>query len=107
MSEDPSFDYDPEDFNEDSQEGPDPRTVAFLDQESEQFNESGEKFAETFGFEHYCTCAQDYTEGRLVETTHCFGRLCQDALEACKEMKEERDMLLDVLRAALDRHDRR
>src|SRR5688572_16413675 len=80
---------------------PDPGVVAFLDQETEQFNDDAEQFAKIFGFEHLCTCAQDYTEGRMTETTECFGRLCLDALGACKRLKEERDMLVKVLTVAV------
>lgn len=98
MSDSPDYwDYDPED-----DEGPDPATVAFLDQETEEFNSDAAKFVATFGFEHHCTCAQDYTEGRLAETTHCFGSLCLDALEACKRLKEENELLLEVFRKVLN-----
>ena len=103
MSDEPSFDYDPDESEE--QEGPDPALVAFLDQETEQFNNSTDSFEHIFGFAHHCTCAQDYTEGRLAETTHCFGRLCQDAMDACKKLKEENDFLIGLVRGALNGKD--
>ena len=94
-----------EDGDDDLDEGPDPAMVAFLDQEGEQFNNSAAQFAQTFGFEHKCTCAQDYTNGKLAETTHCFGRLCQDAMNACKELKKERDMLFALIQSGLQEKD--
>ena len=95
------FDFDPED-----EEGPDPGIVAFLDQESAEFNGRGDLFAKTFGFEHHCTCAQDYAEGNLTETTDCFGQLCEDAMTACARLKQENDFLTGLIREAIkEAHD--
>lgn len=94
------------DFDPDEEEGPDPGLVAFLDQEQEQFNNRGSDFAQTFGFEHQCTCAQDYSEGNVKETTDCFGRLCEDAMTACARLKQENNFLTGLIRTAIkEAHD--
>lgn len=93
----PDFDWD-EDEKEDEI---DPGTVAFLDQEQEQFNNRKDAFEQTFGFEHRCTCAKDYSEGNLTETTECFGRLCEDAMSACARLKQQNDFLTGLIREAI------
>lgn len=94
MSDEPLFDQPEEDR-------PDPADVAFMDQESAAFNSDAKEFKAEFGFVHECTCAEDYAKGDFVETTHCFGRLCQEALDACRDLKEERDYLLKLVGKAL------
>lgn len=87
---------------EDDDERLDPAFVAFVDQESEEFNAKGDEFEATFGFSHYCTCAKDYTDGNVAETTACFGKLCEDAMITCKQLKKERDALLILLGEKVD-----
>jgi hypothetical protein len=94
MTDEPLFDLPEEDR-------PDPSDVAFMDQESASFNADAREFKAEFGFSHTCTCADDYAKGNLAETTHCFGRLCQEALDACRDLKEERDYLLKLVQKAL------
>lgn len=91
------FDFDPDEEDE----GVDPGLVAFLDQESAEFNGRKDAFAQTFGFEHHCTCAQDYAEGNTTETPDCFGRLCEDAMTACARLKQENDFLTGLIREAI------
>ena len=93
------------DWDDGNDKEPDPATVAFLDQETEAFNNESDQFESIFGFKHFCECASDYSSGNLVEVTECFGKLCMEALEACREIKRQRDIALALLEELAKEHD--
>jgi hypothetical protein len=95
----PDVPWEPNDEDETRSE-PDPGTVAFLDQETESFNDDAELFEKTFGFKHHCTCAQDYSSGDVVEVTRCFAQLTEDAMTACRRLKNHLDLALALLQEA-------
>ena len=94
-----------EDAAEDSDETTDetdPGVVAFLDQQSAEFNDRAEhEFADRYGFVHKCKCDQDYTEGNLVEVTECYANMTLEALDACATLYAENKLLRGLIQNAV------
>jgi hypothetical protein len=83
-------------------EEPDPSTVAFMDQQSAEFNAKAEhEFADRYGFVHKCRCDQDYTEGKLVEVTECYANMTLEALDTCARLHKEVQMLTGIIAKAV------
>jgi hypothetical protein len=83
-------------------EEPDPSTVAFMDQQSAEFNAKAEhEFADHYGFIHKCRCDQDYTEGKLVEVTECYANMTLEALDTCARLHKEVQMLTGIIAKAV------
>lgn len=76
---------------------PDPAMVAHLDQEQAAFEEMADEFLETFGFYHKCSCAEDYSAGRMVEVTECFAEMVGEALETCLRQTAEIKLMNSML----------
>jgi len=90
-----------DDDGEDTPEA-DPGTVAFLDQQSAEFNARAEhEFASKFGFVHKCRCDLDYAQGKMIEVTECYAGLVDEALEACATLKAENTLLKNLIKAAI------
>lgn len=101
MAEDINYlDFEPEDENEKPE--PDPATVAFLDQEEQAFADDREQFKRVYGFDHACTCAQDYSAGKLGQVTECFLGLASDALDACAGLNYENKVLKAMLQEMIN-----
>lgn len=105
MSDDNVYDLfgEPEDETGDEPtEEVDPGTVAFLDQQSAEFNERAEhEFADRYGFVHKCKCDQDYSSGNLVQVTECYANMTVEALEACASLHAENKLLRTLIQKAL------
>lgn len=61
-----------------------PEEMAFLEQESARVNAAQEKWYETYGFRHECSCAQDIAEGNTEVAPACWVGMAQDALHQCE-----------------------
>lgn len=46
-------------------------------------------FADMYGFEHNCRCAEDWAMGAVGTVSECYTKMTNDALEACMRMKGE------------------
>lgn len=80
----------------------DPSVVAFLDQQSAEFNERAEhEFADRYGFVHKCKCDSDYTDGNLVEVTECYANMTLEALDACATLYAENKLLRSLIKTAV------
>lgn len=93
------LDFEPED---EEKPEPDPATVAFLDQEEQAWADDREQFKRVYGFDHACTCAQDYSSGKLGQVTECFLGLASDALDACAGLNYENKVLKAMLKEMID-----
>lgn len=81
---------------------PDPASVAFMDQQSAEFNaKAAHEFADRYGFVHKCRCDQDFTEGKMVEVTECYANMTLQALDACAALYAENKLLTAILSKAV------
>lgn len=103
MSEDNLYEGAFGDANEDDEGSFDDEAglVAYMDQQSAEFNAMEHEFADRYGFVHKCRCDQDYTEGNMVEVTECYARMTTDALEACATLHAENKLLRGLIKNAI------
>lgn len=87
----------PEDVSAEGMDEPDPALVARLDQEEAAFAAEREKWLKVYGFDHDCTCGQDYASGKTTEVTYCFMRLTNQALRRSAEATQEVNALSNML----------
>lgn len=78
---------------------PDAGTIAFLDQEEAEWEQGREEFKRFYGFDHDCTCSQDYSSGKTGTVTQCFMKLTSQALAASAQKHHD----LQVMDAMLTR----
>lgn len=83
-------------------ETPDPADVAFMDQQSAEFNAKAEhEFADRYGFVHKCKCDQDFSAGNMVEVTECYANMTLEALDACASLHAENKLLRTLIKQAI------
>ena len=108
MGEIEHLDFEPEDEDKDTsayESTPpeaDPATIAFLDQEEQAFADDREQFKRVYGFDHECTCAKDYSTGKVGQVTECFLGLASDALDGCATLNYENKVLKAMLQSMVD-----
>jgi hypothetical protein len=95
----------PDEHDENATEGTsevDPSLVAFMDQQSAEFNAKAEhEFADRYGFVHKCKCDQDFSSGNMVEVTECYANMTLEALDACAELHAENKLLRALIQTAI------
>src|SRR3954468_5844400 len=108
MSDDNVFELfgDAEDDSDETTDEPtgeiDPGVVAFMDQQSAEFNAKAEhEFADRYGFVHKCKCDADYASGNMVEVTECYANMTLEALDACATLAAENKLLRDLIKQAI------
>lgn len=105
MSDDNVFELFGEASDDDDSEntdGTDPGIVAFMDQQSAEFNARAEhEFADRYGFVHKCKCDQDYASGNMVDVTECYANMTVEALEACATLHAENKLLRALIQQAI------
>lgn len=105
MSDDNVFELFGEASDDDDSEntdGTDPGIVAFMDQQSAEFNARAEhEFADRYGFVHKCKCDQDYASGNMVDVTECYANMTVEALEACATLHAENKLLRSLIQQAI------
>lgn len=80
----------------------DPGLVAFMDQQSAEFNAKAEhEFADRYGFVHKCKCDQDYASGNMVEVTECYANMTLEALDAAASLYAENKLLRTLIKQAI------
>lgn len=83
-------------------DAPDPADVAFMDQQSAEFNAKAEhEFADRYGFVHKCKCDQDFSAGNMVEVTECYASMTLEALDACATLHAENKLLRTLIKQAI------
>ena len=80
---------------------PDSSTVAFLDQQQEEFKSMEKEFFDTYGFKHNCHCGEDYSAGRVGEITQCYHNMMQEALATCARLNIELKEMTGIAQALL------
>lgn len=85
----------------DTENEADPGVVAFMDQQSAEFNALEHQFADRYGFVHKCKCDEDYSSGNMVEVTECYANMTVDALEACATLYAENKLLRSLISAGI------
>lgn len=68
------------------------------EEESEELA-SPEEFTEKYGFEHNCTCAEDWSSGNLGVVAVCYLNMCREALDVLAATREENAGLREELAA--------
>lgn len=58
--------------------------------DQDELNNSDD-FAQTYGFEHNCTCADDWAEGNLGVVSICYLEMVSQALDKLEEARIELD----------------
>lgn len=81
---------------------PDPAIIAKLDQEEAAFAAEKDTWLRMYGFNHDCTCGQDYAAGKVTEVTMCMVRMTNDALRRCAEATMEIHALSHMLSKMVD-----
>ena len=102
MPDDNVYDLFADNDGDEETEAVDPALVAFMDQQSAEFNEKAEKeFADRHGFVHKCRCDLDFTEGNMVEVTECYANMTIQALETCALLNQENKVLRLIIANAM------
>jgi hypothetical protein len=99
------MDDDEQDSEESNEFVADPATLAQLDQEGAEFADQREQFAEMYGFDHDCHCAQDYADGKMAEVTECYLSLTDDALEHSAQLTWENSTLQGMVNTLVAMND--
>lgn len=79
----------------------DPAVVAHLDQEEASWEAEREEFRRMYGFDHECTCSQDYSSGNTGTVTQCFMKLTSQAMASSAEKTHELRLLTAILEQML------